>query len=153
MSQNTNSAAFDETFLRELEEELQRIAEKSDDEILADLIASSKRRDPESDKLYLQMGSCKDQTFEQITGLEESAEHTASIDQQQADFLNEHAAAGFVREKELKCVLLGTYLGPYGPSERRCESGGTHECRNLATNSFGDGKIVMKEPFFSVAHI
>ena len=82
-----------------------------------------------------------------------AAEHAAPSDQQQVDILDQHRKTGFVLEKELlTCVLVGTYLGPYGPTERRCESGGVHECRHLKTSDFG-GQIVIREPFYSVEHI
>jgi hypothetical protein len=155
MAQNTNSAAFakeTEDLHRELEEEMQRIAQMSEDEIIADLVASSKLRSPESEMWLDEIGSCKDQTMEQILWPEGAPSDHAEIDKEEG-MLAYHKKNGFVLEKNLGCVLLGTYLGPYGPSERRCESGGVHECRHLTTNEFGGQMIVLKEPFYSVEHI
>jgi hypothetical protein len=155
MAQNTKNAAAiaeeREAIIRHVDEYMAKIKFQTDEEILAGIVAASKAPNSESDKMMLEKEVCtSDEEFESIWP---QAEHAAPSDQQQVDLLDQHRKTGFVLEKELGCVLLGTYLGPFGPTLRSCDSG-LHECRHLKTSEFGDGgQIVIREPFYSVEHI
>jgi hypothetical protein len=69
--------------------------------------------------------------------------------------LAQHAAAGFVLEEQLDCVLdEGGYAGSLGTLKlRRCASHGIHLVRFLPVNRMAGGAITVTQPLYSIHHL
>ena len=69
--------------------------------------------------------------------------------------LAQHAAAGFVLEEQLNCVLdEGGYAGTLGTLKlRRCTSHGVHLVRFLPVNRMAGGTITVTQPLYSIHHL
>jgi hypothetical protein len=69
--------------------------------------------------------------------------------------LASHAAAGFVLEEQLDCVLEGGgFAGSLGTLKlRRCASQGVHLVRFLPTNRMANGQVTVTQALYSIHHL
>jgi hypothetical protein len=69
--------------------------------------------------------------------------------------LAQHAAAGFVLESQLECVLEKGFAGNLGAvvKLRRCTAHGVHMCRYLPTNKMSGGQVTVTQPLYSIHHL
>jgi hypothetical protein len=69
--------------------------------------------------------------------------------------LAQHAAAGYVLEEQLGCVLEDGFAGNLGTvvKLRRCLSNGIHLVRFLPTNKMANGQVTVTQALYSVRHL
>jgi len=88
-----------------------------------------------------------------LWSIEDHPQDEHAVCKPDAALLEQHKKTGFVMEEDLVCVL-GDYVGTFGVMKlRRCESCGIHLCRYLKTNEFGDGRITIRQVFYSIKHM
>jgi len=69
--------------------------------------------------------------------------------------LAQHAAAGYVLEEHLGCVLEDGFAGNLGSvvKLRRCLSNGIHLVRFLPTNRMANGQVTVNKALYSIQHL